>query len=369
MPSEVFQELREQLDQYSFGFPATESGVELKILQKLFTEDEARMYLNLSLKLEAPHAVAERTQGDLEQVSMLLERMVEKGLIFRVRKGDSAQYGALPFAVGSWEFQVKTIDRELAQLFERYLDESFGKEAVGKYPPMRTIPVNQSINYYWPVAPYEDIRKIISSEDRISVGNCICKVQQGLLNQACDKPVEVCFMFGSHADYMVEQGIGRFVDQREALEIIDRCDAAGLVPQPFNAQKPRGLCNCCGHCCDVLRSIKLHPKPAQMVTCNYYASVDPESCIACNTCVDRCQMEAIAIGSEEVAVVDLDRCIGCGLCVTTCTTEALTLRPKPEAERRPPPASARDYMLELAQKRGKTLVPLALARGLKSPVK
>lgn len=369
MPSTVFQELREQLDQYSFGFPETQSGVELKILHKLFTEEEARMYLNLRLTLEAPDVLAERTQQDLEQVSILLERMAEKGLIFRVRKGDSARYGALPFAVGSWEFQVKTIDPELAHLFEDYFHESFGKEAVGKYPPMRTIPVNRSIDYSWPIAPYDDVREIISNEERISVGNCICKVQQGLLGQACDKPLEVCFMFGSHADYMVEQGIGRFVDQKEALAIIDRCDEAGLVPQPFNAQKPRGLCNCCGHCCDVLRSIKLHPKPAEMVTCNYYASVDPELCVACKTCVERCQMEAISIGPEDVAVVDRNRCIGCGLCVTTCATDASTLMQKPEGERRQPPVSARDYMVELAQKRGRSLVPLALGRGLHGPAR
>jgi Na+-translocating ferredoxin:NAD+ oxidoreductase subunit B len=369
MPSTVFEELREQLDQYSLGFPPTKSGVELKILKKLFNEDEARLYLNLSLKLESPSVVADRVQQGMEDVSKVLDRMVEKGLIFRVQKGDSVTYAALPFAVGSWEFQVKTIDRELAQLFEQYLDESFGKEAVGKHPPMRTIPVNRSIAHSWPVAPYEDVRKIIGNEEKISVGNCICKVQQGLIDQACDKPLEVCFMFGSHADYMVERGIGRFVDQKEAIEIIDLCDEAGLVPQPFNAQKPRGLCNCCGHCCDVLRSIKLHPRPAEMVTCNYYVSVDPDLCVGCKTCVERCQMEAISIGSEDVATVDRERCIGCGLCVTTCTTGALSLIPKPERDRREPPVSARDYMVELAQKRGRSLVPLALTRDLHGPSK
>ena len=52
MAEDVYSLLREQLDQYSIGFPATESGVELRILRKLFTAEEAAMYLRLSLLLE-----------------------------------------------------------------------------------------------------------------------------------------------------------------------------------------------------------------------------------------------------------------------------------------------------------------------------
>jgi MinD superfamily P-loop ATPase len=39
VPSKIYYELREQLDQYSVGFPTTTSGVEKKILEKLFTEE------------------------------------------------------------------------------------------------------------------------------------------------------------------------------------------------------------------------------------------------------------------------------------------------------------------------------------------
>ena len=99
-----------------------------------------------------------------------------------------------------------------------------------------------------------------------------------------------------------------------------------------------------------------------MVITNYYARVDPDLCSACETCLDRCQMEAISIGDEGVAEIDLNRCIGCGLCVTTCTTEAMSLQPKPDSERREPPEKAQATMMELAQKRGKSIVPLAVMR-------
>jgi len=60
------------------------------------------------------------------------------------------------------------------------------------------------------------------------------------------------------------------------------------------------------------------------VQSNYYAEVDTEECAGCETCLGRCQMEAITIVSDTHKI-NLDRCIVCGLCVTTCSTGALSL--------------------------------------------
>jgi H+/Na+-translocating ferredoxin:NAD+ oxidoreductase subunit B len=362
MTAKVYYDLREQMDQYSMGFPSTESGVEIRILEKLFSEEEAELYLNLSMMLETPEAIAQRIGGDPGAVAGLLDRMFGKGLIFRLKKGDSAKYGAVPFVVGSFEYQLKDMDREFAELSDRYLMEALGKQGIGEMAPLRTIPVNKSIDQLWPVAPYEDVKAMFKDKDKIGVSNCICRVQQGLLDKGCDKPQEVCFQFGSHAQYYVDKGMGRLITQEEALQIIDKCDEAGLVPQPFISQDAGGMCNCCGDCCGILRSIKLHPKPAERVMTNYYASVDADACSACETCIDRCQMEAIKIGAADAAEVDRDRCIGCGLCVTTCPSEAVSLLSKPESERQVPPATAKDYIMQLASSRGKSLIPIAVAK-------
>jgi Pyruvate/2-oxoacid:ferredoxin oxidoreductase delta subunit/predicted transcriptional regulator len=366
MTEKVYYDLSEQLDQYSLGFPKTESGVEMKILKKLFSEDEAELYLNLSMMLETPEAIAQRLGREPGAVAALLQRMFDKGLIFRMKKGDAPKYGAVPFVVGSFEYQLKDMDREFAELFEQYLLEGFGKVAIGQQAPLRTIPVNKSVDQLWPVAPYEDVKKIFESKSKIAVGRCICRVQQGLLDKGCDKPVEVCFQFGSHADFYVDKGMARYIDQKEALAIIDKCEEEGLVPQPFMSQDAGGMCNCCGDCCGILRSIKLHPKPVERVLTNYYAEVDSATCSACETCLDRCQMEAITIGASEVAEIDRDRCIGCGLCVTSCPSEAMALRQKPESERQTPPPTAKEYIMQLASARGTSLVPLSMSGKAKS---
>jgi Na+-translocating ferredoxin:NAD+ oxidoreductase subunit B len=360
MTSKLYYDLREQLDQYSGGFPSTRSGVELRILERLFSEKEAEMYLGLSMMLETPEELARRLGRETDETTQLLEGMAKKGLIFRIKTGDSVKYGAVPFVPGSYDFQVKDMDREFAKLFEHYLLEALGKEAIGQFPPLRPVPVNRAIDHLWSVAPYENVKEIIKSKDGISVANCVCKVQKSLLDKGCDKPVEVCFQFGSNAQYYVDKGMARFITRKDALHIIEECEKAGLVPQPYIAQDGGALCNCCGDCCEILRSIKLHPKPAEKVLTNYYATVDPQTCVACGTCSDRCQMEAIRVGIHDVAEVDLDRCIGCGLCVTTCPGNAASLQQKPESERRQPPATGRDFLMELASVRGKSLVPLAL---------
>jgi len=363
MSEDIFRQLQEQLDQYSIGFPATESGVEMEILKRLFTEEDAWLYLHMSMMLETPESVAGRLKQDLEEMALQLEEMAEKGLLFRVRKGDEAKYGAAPFVVGIYEFQLKTMDAALARLFDDYFEEALTTNWSRQVVPMRTIPVNKSVGVSWNVAPYEDAREIIKSKDRLAVANCICRVNQGLLDQGCDKPLEVCFLAGSHGAYYVDRGMGRWVNQEEALKILDKCEEAGLVPQPFNAINPGGLCNCCGDCCGMLRTLKKHPRPVEMVVTNHYAVVDEDLCVGCEVCLDRCQMDAITMGDDGTALVDLDRCIGCGLCVTTCDAEAMTLEPKSPEDRREPPAKAQLTLMELAQKRGKSLVPLAVMKG------
>ena len=38
--STIYSNLRERLDTYSLGFPATKSGVEIDILKKIFSESD-----------------------------------------------------------------------------------------------------------------------------------------------------------------------------------------------------------------------------------------------------------------------------------------------------------------------------------------
>jgi Na+-translocating ferredoxin:NAD+ oxidoreductase RNF subunit RnfB len=360
--SDVYQQLRKQLDQYSVGYPATASGVEIRILKKLFTEEEAGMYLKMTMMLESPAAAAQRIGLEPGPVAALLDQMAEKGLLFRHGSGEKAKYAASPFVVGIYEYQLPTMDREFAEMMEQYYEEAFGGSIAGAVNVLRPIPIGRSIPVQHKVAIYDESREVLKKQKRIAVANCICRVQRSLVDKNCDKPVEVCLVFGSHADYYVGKKMGRMIGVDEALAIMDRAEEAGLVSQPFNAQNPGGMCNCCGDCCGLLRSLNRMEKPALQVMSNYRAEVDEGSCSGCEVCLDRCQMAAIKMTDDGLARVNPDRCIGCGLCVTTCATEAMKLLLKPEAERTYPPESGMQHAMEMAQKRGASLTPLFMEK-------
>ena len=354
---DVYERLRERLDDLATGYPTTDSGVEVRILRRLFTEEEAEFFLRLSPLLVTPEEVAKRLDRDPKEAADLMERMAKKGLLFRQRKNNSVRYAAVPYLVGIFEFQVNNLDREAALDMNKYFETALGKTIQSfKTPVMRTIPINREITVKWPIAPYEDVLEILENQEPIAIAPCICRTWMDLVDEGCDKPVETCFMFGSHAHYYVENGMGRYISKEEAREIIKHNDEAGLVMQPFNSQRVAGMCSCCGDCCGMLRSLKKQPVPAAAVQSNYFAEVDDEACAACETCLDRCQMEAIDI-VDDVAVINLDRCIGCGLCVTRCTTDALRLVKKPDAHQYQPPKSGAETYIQIAIERGKDLMP------------
>jgi heterodisulfide reductase subunit A-like polyferredoxin len=54
------------------------------------------------------------------------------------------------------------------------------------------------------------------------------------------------------------------------------------------------------------------------------AVVDPAKCTGCETCVDSCPLDAIAM-KDGLAAVDADTCGDCGACVDVCPVEAISL--------------------------------------------
>ncbi|MDD3621185.1 MAG: 4Fe-4S binding protein [Methanofollis sp.] len=54
------------------------------------------------------------------------------------------------------------------------------------------------------------------------------------------------------------------------------------------------------------------------------AIVDSDLCVGCETCVDECPVEAIAM-EDGIAVIDNDLCTDCGTCVDVCPAEAIQM--------------------------------------------
>jgi electron transport complex protein RnfB len=364
----IYKKLAKHLDNLPGGFPSTKSGVELRILRRLFTPDEAELALYLSPIPEEPQVIARRAKITPEEAPRRLEEMAKKGLIYRVESEDyPTKYMTAQYAIGIWEFHVNDLNPELIRDMEEYLPTLINPDIWKKAPQLRTIPVGQSIPVKLEVMPYEKAEELVNSQEKFLVAPCICRRERKMVGEGCDKPEEACLVFGRGVDYYLRNGLGRLIDKKEALEILEEADKAGLVLQPSNSQKIVNICCCCGCCCGVLRTVKRHPKPASIVSSAFEASSNPETCEGCGICVDRCQMEALRIENDRVDL-DVDRCIGCGLCVSTCPSGTLTLVRKPESEQPEVPRSFREALVNLARVRGK-LKPINIAKiRLKSKV-
>ncbi|MFH1150496.1 MAG: 4Fe-4S binding protein [Actinomycetota bacterium] len=324
MAETVYVELREFLDRLPGGYPETPTGKELDILRKFFTPEEAELTMKLRQFPEPAGAIAKRLGIPVAEAEEKLESMARKGLILSVRSGKDRFYQAAQFVVGIHEFHVDSIDREYVELAEE-IDGYFADTVVKQF---RVVPVNSAVETTTTIGSYDMVREMVKGQTEVAVADCICRKAQHLVDKGCDKPRESCLIFGLGARYYIDYGKGRKIDVDEALRIIDRAEEAGLVLAPSNCKEIINICCCCSCCCGVLKLLKMHERPAEAVYTNFQARIDADLCNECETCVERCQMEAL-VSREGSMRVDPDRCIGCGLCVSTCPSGAMSLISRP----------------------------------------
>lgn len=333
MSDDVYRELAKVLDTLPSGFPATDSGIEIRILEKIFTPEEAELFCQLRLSYETPAQIAERTGRALDEVDALLTRMWEKGQIEGGGLGPARAFKMLPWVIGIWEMQVGRLDAELAQLGDEYY-EHFGPQLFGRGTRLtRTIPIEQDATPTQQALSYERVSGIIEANQSFAVEECVCRKQKRLLDEGCDHPLEVCLGVASEPDAFENSPWGRPISKQEAYALMEKAEDAGLVHLTTNVEEGLSfICSCCGCCCVMLKAIT-QLGLTDVVNADFYCEVDADLCTSCGDCGDGiCQVNAI---SEEGEAYRVDRrlCIGCGVCIDHCNDAAMRLVPKPAAER------------------------------------
>jgi len=273
MNSDMYSRLRERMDKIGVGFSATETGVEIRILKKLFTEEEAQLYLACSQKMEPIAVIAGRAGQDADRIAPVLEQMADKGLLFsspaKAGGASPTHFAAAPWIPGMMELSSHQMDSELTQLIMQYLSDGFKPK--GNF--FRIVPVNQEIPVTRLVAPYDDVKEIVKSSDRMLIVPCACCALAERLGMKIDQPRDVCIVFGFFADFHADKGLGRWVTQEEALQILKQCEEEGLVHEISDTEPVEAICNC-GKFCGSLRILKNHSRPAEMCLSHYFAQVD-----------------------------------------------------------------------------------------------
>jgi electron transport complex protein RnfB len=351
MSMDAYRKLARHLDALPNGFPSTESGVELRLLARIFSPEDADLAAQLRLTVESPAQVAARLGGEPRELATRLKNMARSGQIAVVRTEQGLAYGALPFVFGIYENQVGSLDRESAQLFEDYYLEAFGRELNRQPQIHRVIPVEEAVRAGVEIRPYESAAEILSQAKAWGVLDCICRTQKALIGEACSHPIDVCMAFSPIPNAFDKHPVIRGLTIEEARGVLRRAAEAGLVHSVSNSQQDViYVCNCCTCSCGILRGLAELGIANVVARSAFVTRVAEEDCTGCELCLDRCQFKAMSL--EGVVRIDAARCVGCGVCALACPDGALHLVRRDEAEVLVPPRDEADWRRQRARARG-----------------
>lgn len=358
MNTNVYKRLAERLDALPNGFPSDPGGAELRLLEKLFTPQEAALAAELRLTLENPTQIAARLDEagwvdiDSQALQIQLKSMARKGLIAAGRTEEGLVYGLMPFVVGIYEMQIGRIDDELARLFEDYYRKSFGEILTVQPAIHRIIPVGESVQMDMEIQPFESAEGIIRSAKAWGVLDCICRTQKALIGEACGHPVDVCMALSQKPGVFDHSPVIHALTLEQASATLQRAAEAGLVHSTSNIRgEITYICNCCTCACGILRGIA-ELGVANVVARSAFANqVNEALCSGCEICLELCQFGALSL-QEGAMQVNRVRCVGCGVCVSSCPSGALGLVRRPLEEILPVPENDSAWRLQRSKARG-----------------
>lgn len=337
-----YERLARKLDALPNGYPPAEDGSHLRLLEKIFSREEAEIACLLTPDVETAEEIARRADRDPKEVRQQLRAMAKRGVItIEINEGVD-RYGLMPFVVGIYENQVDRMDRELAELFEAYYLKAFARVMQVQPQFQRVVPVGETIQNTMEVHPYENIIELVNRGQSWAVLDCICRKQKALIGQACKHPIDVCMAMSPRKDAFLNHPVLHAVSKEEALATLRRAAEAGLVHTVSNNQEGvYYICNCCTCSCGILRGMAELGMANVIARSAFVCRVEEALCSGCATCLEYCQFGAVEV--EASAQVNATRCVGCGVCVAACPSSALRLVRRPEEEIKPIPQTAEEW--------------------------
>jgi Pyruvate/2-oxoacid:ferredoxin oxidoreductase delta subunit len=325
-----------------------------EMVEELFSPEEAEVNNSLSRTPLTAAELANQMGKNEAQLERLLEGMASKGLCGTFLLEGKRYYQGAPFMLGIFEYQfmgggATERHQKIARLIASYKEAYTAAKGYQKtaFPLTRVIPVDRTIRVKNAVHTYDQVMTYINKYDPICVGTCYCRHSAKLKGEDIHGlPTEVCMWFGRMGEYAIERLGGRKVSKEEARKILDLAEEAGLVHMSRNTtQDIEFLCNCDRWHCDVVKSVLKQPKPGLVFNSGFQPRFDPERCIACETCIERCPPSALKMGENDLPVVDLNRCFGCAVCATGCQQEAILMELKTDFPE--PPKTLKDLVTAL----------------------
>ena len=330
--SRSYSRLAERLGQYVPG--AYVSEVLEEILRHLIDEEEAHLCSLMPLRKVTAEALAGMWGMSPDRASEMLVRLSRKGIVVEYEEQDQNRYVLAPPVLGFVEFSLmRTRDdldaKQLSELYYQYcqIEGEFIQQQGSGHPALsRVFPGEDALeDVTSEVLSYDRVSVGIDNATCITVGMCYCRHKMEHMGMACDATMDACLTFNNVARHLSRNGIAREITKEEAHRIVRECMDQGLVQIGDNTREGLAIiCNCCSCCCDLLLGYRRFGGTGLVAASAFAATIDPEGCIHCGECVERCPVDAIHAG-DPTPTVDPDVCLGCGVCPRFCAQEACTM--------------------------------------------
>jgi len=357
MNRDPYEYLAERLNSIPNGFPPADDGAHLRLLQKLYTPQEAALTSNLRLTPETVDQIFNRLDvnflaiKDQKALKVLLKQMARKGLVAVEKNSAGLCFRLLPFVVGVYEYQAGKIDKELALLFEDYYKKAFGRTLSVTPALHRVVPVNETITQGIEIRPHENVLEIINKARAWGLLDCICRAQKQLVGDPCIHPIDVCMAMSQKPGAFDNNPGIKSLTRQQALDVLSRAAKSGLVHSVSNTRDENFyICNCCTCSCGILRGLAELGIANAVARSPFINQVDDSLCIACETCAEYCQFDALELVGKTMHV-NRSKCVGCGVCVPACEENAMSLVRRTEDEILEIPASEFEWWEHRADNR------------------
>ena len=296
-----------------------ENAPEYYSLASIVTDDEADVAIAAGLRKERTVGyLAKKVGKPVEEVEKLAKHLAWIG-VFRCtydeKLGEDVYFMQI-FAPGIMEMLVNNQELldthpEVGKAFEEYTRirmQTMSPLIPNGYGLMRVVPVESAIKDLPGVHPYEKLSYYLDKYDTFSVSPCSCRASRTSIGDGCGHLAEeMCIQMGKGAEHYIRSGRARKISKEEALEIIARAEANGLmhdIPNIEEAGDSAAICNCCSCACFGLR-VGLMFGARDAIRSNFQAEVDEAKCVACAQCVEVCPANALKLGQKLCTTVNI----------------------------------------------------------------
>jgi ferredoxin len=193
-------------------------------------------------------------------------------------------------------------------------------------------------DHFGQIVPLEDLSRILELANSIVRMPCICRKSTTGRTDA-----RYCFGLGLDSEKLLgvketfletfrtgpESNVFERLSREEALHVHRHFEEEGLTHSIWTFKTPfiGAICNCDRADCLAMKGYQYDFK--LFFKSEYLAQVDPEKCVGCRACLDKCQFGAMGFSAVNRRVfIDPLRCFGCGICRSGCETNAISLMPR-----------------------------------------